>query len=184
MTVSIIRLRQVLSNYFNESELQDIAFDLGVDYENLPGRAKGDKARELIAYLERRGRISELEQKCNQLRPNAFRDLEVDTLGVVQSIEPIPISASEPAIERYRDVFTHYEIGLINLLAQISQDHPRYGEGLAYQHRLQENLAQTRRLGDTEIRRSERAEIVEQLNELSLSTLGISFNRICTKRTA
>jgi hypothetical protein len=69
MSISTTKLRQNLIAYFDEGELQTLAFDLGVDYENLPGKTKGDKARELIAFLNRRGRIHELVQLCYQLRP-------------------------------------------------------------------------------------------------------------------
>jgi len=64
------KLRKNLVKYFSDSELRDLCFDLGVNYDDLPGLGKGDKARELIAYLERRGRIFELVEACRQRRPN------------------------------------------------------------------------------------------------------------------
>ena len=63
------KLRQVLSTLFNESELSSLCFDLSVNYENLPGNGTSDKARELIAHLDRRGRISELVDSIRMLRP-------------------------------------------------------------------------------------------------------------------
>jgi hypothetical protein len=36
-TDHLIQLRQALDAHFNESELRDLCFALGVDYENLPG---------------------------------------------------------------------------------------------------------------------------------------------------
>ena len=56
------KLRQILVKYFSESELRDLCFDLRVDYESLPGEGKGDKARELVTYSERHGRIFELSE--------------------------------------------------------------------------------------------------------------------------
>jgi ActR/RegA family two-component response regulator len=67
------KLRQILTDYFNESELRNLCFDLSVDYDGLPGDSKDDKARELISYMERHGRLSELNEKCRELRPHAFR---------------------------------------------------------------------------------------------------------------
>ncbi len=64
-------LRQILTKKFNKSELKNLSFDLSVEYENLPGYTKQGKARELITYLERRDRVPELIQACQQLRPNA-----------------------------------------------------------------------------------------------------------------
>lgn len=64
------KLCQSLTKYFSKDELYTLCFDLGVDYENFP-EAKRGIARELIAHLERCGRISELLQVCKQRRPNA-----------------------------------------------------------------------------------------------------------------
>jgi hypothetical protein len=65
-------LRRVLVEFFNASELRDLCFDLEVDYDGLSGQGKGDKAREFVAFLERRGRIHELEIKCRELRPSVL----------------------------------------------------------------------------------------------------------------
>lgn len=65
------RLRQMLVKYFNEEELRTLCFDLVVDYDDLPGTGKTNKARELISYLERRDSITELLIICRELRPKA-----------------------------------------------------------------------------------------------------------------
>ena len=64
------RLRLNLDKYFNESELQTLCFDMGVDYDGLGGENKSDKVRELVAYFQRRGTIRNLVAKCKVLRPN------------------------------------------------------------------------------------------------------------------
>lgn len=61
-------LRYVLIERFNENELKDLCFDLEVDYESLAGNTKLDKARELIAYLERRQCIPKLVKVGQFLR--------------------------------------------------------------------------------------------------------------------
>jgi hypothetical protein len=66
-------LKRLLDAFFNETELRDLAFQLEIDYESLPGPAKSDKTRELTAYFVRRGRASELEDIIRSLRPNAFK---------------------------------------------------------------------------------------------------------------
>ncbi|MCP4603517.1 MAG: response regulator [Proteobacteria bacterium] len=58
----LIKLRRILAERFDAGELRTLCFDLGVDYGNLPGESKADKARELVAYLERRDRIYKLAQ--------------------------------------------------------------------------------------------------------------------------
>jgi hypothetical protein len=65
------KLRRVLSEYFNESELRNLCFDLRIDYEMLGGEGRGDKVRELITYCERHGRYQELVDTCCERRPNA-----------------------------------------------------------------------------------------------------------------
>ena len=70
----LLELRRVLVELFDESELRDLCFDLGVAYDDLPGRGKKDKARELVTYMERRQRIPELTETIERQRPNAIRD--------------------------------------------------------------------------------------------------------------
>ncbi len=63
-------LRQIISTRFNEGELQTLCFDLGVDYDSLPGQGVLDKARELIAYQKRRKQIPILVELGERLRPD------------------------------------------------------------------------------------------------------------------
>lgn len=67
----LARLRQLLTEHFDLEELRTLCFDLkDVDYDDLGGEGKANKARELVAYLERRDRIPELVELCSQRRPN------------------------------------------------------------------------------------------------------------------
>jgi hypothetical protein len=77
------------------------------------------------------------------------------------------------------DTYASYEIGLCQLLDRLGQNHPHYSEALVYRQRLTENITRSRRYGDTETRKAERAEIVEQLNVFALSVLGSSFSDLC-----
>ncbi len=80
---------------------------------------------------------------------------------------------------RSSDVYSPYEAGLRLMLHKLGRDHPSYSETLVYQQRLTENISQARRYGDTDTRKSERAEVIDRLNELSLAVLGLSFNELC-----
>ncbi len=80
-------LRDILVKYFSDSELRDVCFDLGIDYENLGGDAKAGKARELVAYCQRRNRLAELEATCRRLRPHAF---EESPAASAESASPAP----------------------------------------------------------------------------------------------
>jgi hypothetical protein len=68
--VDVAELRQLLARRFSLGELRDLCFDLGVDYDDLPAEGKAEKARELVAYLERRERISELVEMLRERRPD------------------------------------------------------------------------------------------------------------------
>jgi hypothetical protein len=63
-------LRLILSDRFAEGELRDLCFDLAVDYDSLFGTSKSDKARELVAHLDRRGKIPSLLAIGQRLRPD------------------------------------------------------------------------------------------------------------------
>ena len=63
-----IELRKKLAQHFNKEELRTLCFDLGIQYENLPDTLEG-MARDLVAFLDRRGRIPDLIAKCRTLRP-------------------------------------------------------------------------------------------------------------------
>ena len=63
------QLRQSILQAFSEGELQDLCFDLAVDYEQLEGHLSRDKVRELIKYFQRRGRIDLLLRACHEKRP-------------------------------------------------------------------------------------------------------------------
>lgn len=80
------------------------------------------------------------------------------------------------------DIFASYEQGLTVLVRWLNPDHPRYTEALTLQNRLLVNIHQTLRHGDTETRRADRAQILEQLNDLALIALGTSFNGLCVNQ--
>ncbi len=66
-----LELRDFIDAHFNDNELSDLCFDLGIDYESLPGEGKAVKARELVAHCQRHDRLAELEAACLRLRPDA-----------------------------------------------------------------------------------------------------------------
>ena len=64
-------LRELLAGRFNLEELRTLCADLGVDYDDLPGEGKTARARELIAFLDRRGRLPQLIRVGAAARPDA-----------------------------------------------------------------------------------------------------------------
>lgn len=91
MEFDTTHLRQILTERFSDDELRTLCFDLGLDYALLPGEGKGGKARELVAYLVRRERLSELVEVGQQLRPDirwAGEALDLPKLSVPHNLPP------------------------------------------------------------------------------------------------
>ncbi len=65
-----MKLRQILNQCFNESELRALCFELDVDYEEVKGENKSDTVMKLIGYFWRRDRVFELMAFVKQARPS------------------------------------------------------------------------------------------------------------------
>lgn len=81
MVENLAELRQVLTERFSDGELRTLAFDLGVPADELTtgGAGKGNLARELVAWCERRERVAELRTAVAQERPSS--DVGLPTSG-------------------------------------------------------------------------------------------------------
>lgn len=67
------RLARFIDDYFDKEGLENLCFDLGIDYHNLPGEKKETKARRLITHVTQLGRLPELEHKLAAERPESYR---------------------------------------------------------------------------------------------------------------
>ncbi|MCA9923354.1 MAG: hypothetical protein KC421_13325, partial [Anaerolineales bacterium] len=67
-------LRELLVNHFSVSELQTLCFDLRIDYDDIPGRDKREKAREIVSYVGRRLQTTNLIQLIRERRPKLSWD--------------------------------------------------------------------------------------------------------------
>ena len=63
-------LLNILVSRFDLEELKDLCFDLKIDFDNLQGKAKKDKARELLNYCKRHNLIQELKEQVIKQRPD------------------------------------------------------------------------------------------------------------------
>ena len=68
--VDLVALRDKLVEHFSLAELEDLCFQLGVDGDDIPGQTRPAKAREMVTYFDRRGRLTELLAACRQERPH------------------------------------------------------------------------------------------------------------------
>jgi hypothetical protein len=64
-----VKVKNLLNNRFSVEELDTICFELGIDAENLKGFTKEAKAREMVIYLDNRGRLSQLIAVARARRP-------------------------------------------------------------------------------------------------------------------
>ena len=60
---------QQLGEYFEPDELRELAGELGVNYNYLPGTQHRARAQSLVEHMYNRGRLPELVEKADQLRP-------------------------------------------------------------------------------------------------------------------
>ncbi|MCA9945183.1 MAG: LacI family DNA-binding transcriptional regulator [Anaerolineales bacterium] len=70
MKESLVKLHKIITKRFNNSELNELCFHLGIDFDNLSGETYTNKVMNLITYLERRNQIPQLIHACKELRPN------------------------------------------------------------------------------------------------------------------
>lgn len=81
-------LMEFLLTHFNLTELKNLAFAIGVEYEIFPHNTLGDFARELIKYLERIQSLYLLLQEIRRLRPD-HNNFVARLLGKVPQKDPI-----------------------------------------------------------------------------------------------
>jgi formylglycine-generating enzyme required for sulfatase activity len=89
--VNKAELRQFLTQYFNDNELEELCFDYFPDLLNdfTAGMTKSQKAIALISYCDRRGRMDHLLTALSKLRPEAYKD----QFGLVPSQQKSDLSA-------------------------------------------------------------------------------------------
>ena len=68
--VNHVVLWKALTEGYNDAELRDLLFEMGIEYDDLPGDTKSAKARELVSYAQRHGRTGELVAKIMAGRPH------------------------------------------------------------------------------------------------------------------
>lgn len=65
-----MQLRELIVNHFSKEELRTLCSDLGLHYDDLPDAGREAKVRELITYMERRGRVPDLLRQLSKSRPH------------------------------------------------------------------------------------------------------------------
>jgi hypothetical protein len=60
MEDQLAELRKFIVERYDLEDLRTLCFDLSVDYDSLGGEGKAARARELVAFMQRHGRLGEL----------------------------------------------------------------------------------------------------------------------------
>ena len=118
----------------------------------------------------------------SELQLTKLSSQEIDKIisKIVATLQNRPIESSQ-FLDRLSDadIYTLYQDCTKQLIVRLGKQHPRYLQVLTYQNRLLENIESVRQFGDTGRIRDERIQIIQQLNRLALTELGISFNHLC-----
>jgi hypothetical protein len=64
-----VLVQRSLHQHFDLAELEQLAFVLGIVFEDLPGATKEQRSRELVQFADRRGQMEVLTGKIRELRP-------------------------------------------------------------------------------------------------------------------
>jgi formylglycine-generating enzyme required for sulfatase activity/energy-coupling factor transporter ATP-binding protein EcfA2 len=112
-----------LDAQLDDEGLRDLCLQLGVDYDNLGGRGKKDKARELISLLKRTGRLAELTALRPSLRPGVPYvpdDLRPYLRVVARHNQALPLAPLDPkgrdsATITLEQIFIHLETNVTTL---------------------------------------------------------------------
>lgn len=67
---NLTAVRDNLIEFFNKSELQGLAFEMGIRSDDLPGQTISELAQSLVIYCNQRGRLMELVQIGRRERPH------------------------------------------------------------------------------------------------------------------
>jgi len=144
------KLAIIISTYFDDNEIQDICFQLDVDYEDLAGQTKSAKARNLVQYMERRDRLDELIIKVRQLRPNIEINLGNVLNNALSPNDPQLVTAKKILKElrllseklyEWKELHNHLD-EIINIFAQFSKQVDRLavaGEPVEDMYRLNDS---------------------------------------------
>ena len=116
--------RELINQSFNLDEIKTLCFDLGVDYDDIPGEAKEGKIRELISYFGRRQELDRLLAKLQELRPRIFENITLDFLEESAGARE---AEATPIIEDLQRILHKFQRQI-----EISSDVPKVSSALSF----------------------------------------------------
>ncbi len=68
----LVQLKEKINKRFDATEFQELVFDLGLDFDNIPGNTKKARIIALVDRLNNSERLSELISSCQKHRPKVI----------------------------------------------------------------------------------------------------------------
>lgn len=65
----LVALQDRIRKSFSLDDIRELCFKLTVPYDDLPGESLRNKARELVVWMQHRGRLDDLRAACEEARP-------------------------------------------------------------------------------------------------------------------
>ena len=82
----LVRLRDLMCQYFSEGELENLCFDFGIDYEMINGGTKRQAVRKIITYFARRDTVELMVSRLQELRPSVLWPLTAVEVDLAQDV--------------------------------------------------------------------------------------------------
>ncbi len=79
-------LHKQVDKYFSLAEVRNLCFEMGVDYENIPGNMKSAFIRNLIVSLARKGQLQEMVDLVRIQRPHVPWENVPDDFSLPESV--------------------------------------------------------------------------------------------------
>jgi len=128
----LVAVHELLVEHFNEAELKELCFKLGFSYEDLGGDNRRGKAREMVTFLDRRDRLSELKPLVQKERPRAgWPSLSMPAETPIEPpASPVRLQLSQPDFDRLVGLLAampefRTAIGRVDFLEDVFAGSPR-----------------------------------------------------------
>lgn len=104
-TYYVNQLRKLIVNHFSLDDLQTLTFELGIDYDTIPGKEKNSKTRELIEACIRQSCLEKLVSRLRETRPKVDWPLVPENFDISQALKDVTENDNQPL----KKSFTHSE---------------------------------------------------------------------------
>jgi hypothetical protein len=111
----LMQLNRVIADYFTLEDIRTLCFELGIDYEDVPGDSKSDKIRELLIYTYNRGLVSKLAARVQQHRP----EVTLPAYPAAEQADKVSSDLLRQQIDQYEQAATRGVVYMVLLLAAL-----------------------------------------------------------------